>query len=426
MPKSTTNLSLSTYDSTIDKDNLSKMWFDETFGYSNSNMTKIDDAYGELKESAPTKTGEGASGDWNINITGTAQTAIHDGVGNDINSTYVKDIEAKDGTLTVRKGNNVSSTVDISSPKGYVLSKEAYFNNSTDINEDVWLHIGNIKNTSDNDFLKVSVNMYIDGTLSTKNQEIQSVIVEGFVGENICIHDKVQETAELLNTAYTFFEDSYTNNWNSLQQDTTLAGDIESVSTVYLVPTSGGNGTSSAELWVSELRVSEMSTNLKVAVTVTTSDKNNWEFVLEEGTNVTTSEFKISPLKETTIITSEDVAGASNTGVVRIGSGIAVDEAGIISVSPATNAYVGGVKAGGGNVKIASDGTISVPDATSTIKGAVKIGQNLTVSDGSVSLTQDNVSSAIGFIPTKITAGTTDLTAGTSPLETGVVYLYYV
>lgn len=421
MPKSTTNLSLSTYDSTIDKDNLSKMWFDETFGYSNSNMTKIDDAYGELKESAPTKTGEGASGDWNINITGTAQTAIHDGVGNDINSTYVKDIEAKDGTLTVRKGNNVSSTVDISSPKGYVLSKEAYFNNSTDINEDVWLHIGNIKNTSDNDFLKVSVNMYIDGTLSIKNQETQSVMIEGFIGENICIHDKAQGTAELLNTAYTFFVDGYTNSWNSLQQDTALADDVESVSTVYLVPTSGGNGTSSAELWVSAPL-----TNLKVAVTVTTSDKNNWEFVLEESPNVTTSEFKISPLKETTIITSEDVAGASNTGVVRIGSGIAVDEAGIISVSPAANAYVGGVKAGGNNVKIASDGTISVPDATSTTKGAVKIGQNLTVSDGSVSLTQDNVSSAIGFIPTKITAGTTDLTAGTSPLETGVVYLYYV
>lgn len=421
MPKSTTNLNLSLYDSTTDKDNLSKLWFDEMFGYTDSNMTKIDDAYGKLKESVPTKTGEGASGSWNINITGTAQTAIHDGVGNDINSTYVKDIEAKDGTLTVRKGNNDSSTVDISSPKGYVLSKEAYFNSSTDINEDVWLHIGNIKNTSDNDFLKVSVNMYIDGTLSTKIQEIQSVMVEGFVGENICIHDKAQETAELLNTAYTFFEDSYTNEWNSLQQDTALVDDIESVSTVYLVPTSGGNGTSSAELWISV-----MSTNLKVAVTVTTSDKNNWEFVLEESPNVTTSEFKISPLKETTIITSEDVAGASNTGVVRIGSGIAVDEAGIISVSPATNAYVGGVKAGGENVKIASDGTISVPDATSTTKGAVKIGQNLTVSDGSVSLTQDNVSSAIGFIPTKITAGTTDLTAGTSPLETGVVYLYYV
>lgn len=421
MPKSTTNLSLSTYDSTIDKDNLSRMWFDETFGYSNSNMTKIDDAYGELKESAPTKTGEGASGDWNINITGTAQTAIHDGVGNDINSTYVKDIEAKDGTLTVRKGNNVSSTVDISSPKGYVLSKEAYFNNSTDINEDVWLHIGNIKNTSDNDFLKVSVNMYIDGTLSIKNQETQSVMIEGFIGENICIHDKAQGTAELLNTAYTFFVDGYTNSWNSLQQDTALADDVESVSTVYLVPTSGGNGTSSAELWVYATSI-----NLKVAVTVTTSDKNNWEFVLEESPNVTTSEFKISPLNETTIITSEDVAGTSNTGVVRIGSGIAVDEAGIISVSPAANAYVGGVKAGGDNIKIASDGTISVPDATSTTKGAVKIGQNLTVSDGSVSLTQDNVNSAIGFIPTKITAGTTDLTAGTSPLETGVVYLYYV
>lgn len=421
MPKSTTNLSLSLYDSTTDKDNLSKLWFDEMFGYTDSNMTKIDDAYGKLKESVPTKTGEGASGSWNINITGTAQTAIHDGVGNDINSTYVKDIEAKDGTLTVRKGNNDSSTVDISSPKGYVLSKEAYFNGSTDINEDVWLHIGNIKNTSDNDFLKVSVNMYFDGTLSTKIQEIQSVMVEGFAGENICIHDKAQETAELLNTAYTFFEDSYTNNWNSLQQDTALVDDIESVSTVYLVPTSGGNGTSSAELWTSV-----PSTNLKVAVTVTTSDKNNWEFVLEESPNVTTSEFKISPLKETMIITSEDVAGTSNTGVVRIGSGIAVDESGIISVSPATNAYVGGVKAGGENVKIASDGTISVPDATSTTKGAVKIGQNLTVSDGSVSLTQDNVSSAIGFIPTKITAGTTDLTAGTSPLKTGVVYLYYV
>lgn len=418
MPKSTTNLNLSLYDSTTDKDNLSKLWFDETFGYTDSNMIKIDDAYGELKKSVPTKTGEGASGNWDINITGTAQTAVHDGVGNDINSTYVKDIEAKDGTLTIRKGNNVSSTVDISSPKGYILSKDAHFNNSTDFNKDVWLHIGNIKNTSDNDFIKVSIGMYIDAAISV---ETQSITIESFIGENICIHDKAQESEELLNTAYTFFENSYTNLLASLQQNTALADDIESTSTIYLVPTSGGNGTSSAELWISA-----PSTNLKVLVTVTTSDKNNWEFVLEEKPNVTTSEFKISPLQETMIITSEDFATTGNTGVVKIGSGIAVDEAGIISVSPAANAYVGGVKAGGDNIKIASDGTISVPDATSTTKGAVKIGQNLTVSDGSVSLTQDNVSSAIGFIPTKITAGTTDLTAGTSPLETGVVYLYYV
>lgn len=138
MPRESDNLKLTLYDSVADIALLAKEWFINNFGYTNSNLTKIDAAYKELKDGlvdAPTKTGEGATGTWNINISGNASTAttattatdatnassaVHDGAGNDINSTYIKSIAINDTSLTLTKGNDITETVAFKTDKNLV------------------------------------------------------------------------------------------------------------------------------------------------------------------------------------------------------------------------------------------------------------------------------------------------------------------
>lgn len=65
---------------------------------------------------APSKTGSGASGIWNINISGNASTstkATQDSVGQTINTTYIKGITANNDTLTITKGNGTTTTATI-------------------------------------------------------------------------------------------------------------------------------------------------------------------------------------------------------------------------------------------------------------------------------------------------------------------------
>nr|DAE24491.1 MAG TPA: tail collar fiber protein [Siphoviridae sp. ctyvQ1] len=109
MPKNSTNLGLRLYSTTDDTSESSQIWFAENFGYSNSNLTKIDDAIG----SRPTNDGTGASGTWGIDISGSSDSAIHDGGGNDINSTYISDISIKDSVVTFTKGNGTQGTYTI-------------------------------------------------------------------------------------------------------------------------------------------------------------------------------------------------------------------------------------------------------------------------------------------------------------------------
>ena len=390
MPKSTTNLNLSLYDSVTDKDNYSKTWFDEMFGYTNSNMTKIDDFFGGLKESVPTKTGEGAYGDWDINISGTAQSAIHDGKGNDINSTYVKDVTSDDGILTIEKGDGNQSKIDVSSPKGYVISKEAFFEKGG--TSETWWHIGNIKNTSDSDFMKVELNIFARDSSSD---------LDFTFSQNYFIYDKQQDSPELLNTAYSFFTRKCTN--ASVMSSTTQ--------NVFLVPTSGGNGTSCAELWISSL-----SYNTKALVTVKTSSKNKWEFILEKKNNITSSEFKISPLSETQLIQNTDYATSYSAGVVRIGNGVSINGSGIISIAPATSGIVGGVKKGK-SVQIASDGTIDVPIATKSSVGVIKIGDGLNINDQGLLSTTLPIATTTTLGGVKVGSGLTVSTDGTLDVE---------
>ena len=56
------------------------------------------------RDNTPTKSGVGATGDWDINVTGSANSAVHDGAGNDISSSYITGISVGNTSITYTKG----------------------------------------------------------------------------------------------------------------------------------------------------------------------------------------------------------------------------------------------------------------------------------------------------------------------------------
>lgn len=120
---------------------------------------------------------------------------------------------------------------------------------------------------------------------------------------------------------------------------------------------------------------------------------------------VTTSGASISSVTDqrsfVTIPQTLPVASGTTLGGVKAGSGVSIDEAGVLSVPPgtytlpvATTLTLGGVKAGT-NITIAADGTISaaagnytLPAATATSLGGVMAGTNVSIAaDGTLSVT---------------------------------------
>ena len=85
-------------------------------------------------------------------------------------------------------------------------------------------------------------------------------------------------------------------------------------------------------------------------------------------------------------------ATGSTLGGVKIGSNITVSN-GTISISKTnvTNAL--------GYTPPTTDTKYTLPTATSSTLGGVKIGSNITVSSGTISLTKANVTSALGYTP---------------------------
>lgn len=120
MPKYSKNLNLRLDDPVADVSQLSRNWFEANFGYTDSNMTKIDSAYKAMKDDiadTPTKSGVGATGDWNINVTGSANSAVHDGMGNDISSSYITGISVGNTSITYTKGDGTNQEETIKTDK---------------------------------------------------------------------------------------------------------------------------------------------------------------------------------------------------------------------------------------------------------------------------------------------------------------------
>lgn len=104
-------------------------------------------------------------------------------------------------------------------------------------------------------------------------------------------------------------------------------------------------------------------------------------------------------------------ASSSTLGGVKIGSGLTINTSGVVSAdvtSSTLTAYVkttdlSEVAKSGSYDDLTNKPTIpsayTLPNATSSTLGGVKVGSNISVSNGTISVTKSNVTSALGYTP---------------------------
>jgi hypothetical protein len=314
MPKESTNLKLKLYNAITDAKEFAADWFNNIFDYTNSNWVKIDDAYKEIKDNFnnyPTKDGVGATGNWDIN----AKSATNDSIGQQIDATYIKDLHPTGDKIIITKGNNETSTIDGAAPKGYTLTETIP---ASTVTGQTWFHVGSISNTSDGDLIKIEINC--PTVVSTENNSVA-------YSKNITlfIHDLAQTNDSDLSTAYIFSYIMYDDKLKSSDVD------VENNSTkkefFYLIPTSGGNGQSNAELWINT-----DSTFFNSIINVSIAKKDNWGYVLKYSANSPSVDQAITPYSKTSVVTDTNYATRTNAGIVQIGDNITVGNKGLISL----------------------------------------------------------------------------------------------
>ena len=104
-------------------------------------------------------------------------------------------------------------------------------------------------------------------------------------------------------------------------------------------------------------------------------------------------------------------ASSSTLGGVKIGSGLTINNNGVVSAdvtSSTLTAYakttdLSAVATSGSYNDLSNKPTIpaayTLPNATSSTLGGVKVGSNISVSNGTISVTKSNVTSALGYTP---------------------------
>ena len=307
MPKESTNLKLKLYNAITDAKEFAVDWFNNIFDYTNSNWVKIDDAYKEIKDkfnNYPLKDGTGATGDWDIND----KSATDDCIGQQIDATYIKDLRPTGDKIIITKGNNETSTIDGAAPKGYILTETIH---TSTVTGQTWFHVGSISNTSDGDLIKIEINC--PAIVSTENN---SVTYSKSI--TLFIHDLAQTNGSDLSTAYAF---SYI-----MYDDKPKSSDVDK-EFFYLIPTSGGNGQSNAELWINT-----DSTFFNSIINVSLAKKDNWGYVLKYSANAPSVDQAIAPYSKTNVVTDTNYATRTNAGIVQIGDNITVGNKGLISL----------------------------------------------------------------------------------------------
>ena len=279
---------------------------------------------GALKRSGGTMTGDiTMSGDAKFvgNLTGNADTATsadsatNDSIGQQIDATYIKDLRPTGDKIVITKGNNETSTIDGAAPKGYTLTETIP---ASTVTGQTWFHVGSISNTSDGDLIKIEINC--PTIVSTENNSVA-------YSKNITlfIHDLAQTNSSDLSTAYIFSYIMYDDKLKSSDVD------IENNSTkkefFYLIPTSGGNGQSNAELWINT-----DSTFFNSIINVSIAKKDNWGYVLKYSANAPSVDQAITPYSKTSVVTDTNYATRTNAGIVQIGDNITVGNKGLISL----------------------------------------------------------------------------------------------
>ena len=344
MPKESTNLKLKLYNAITDAKEFAVDWFNNIFDYTNSNWVKIDDAYKEIKDkfnNYPLKDGTGATGNWDIN----AKSATNDSIGQQIDATYIKDLRPTGDKIIITKGNNETSTIDGAAPKGYTLTETIP---ASTVTGQTWFHVGSISNTSDGDLIKIEINC--PTIVSTENN---SVAYSKSI--TLFIHDLAQTNSNDLSTAYIFSYIMYDDKLKS--SDVDIENNLTKKEFFYLIPTSGGNGQSNAELWINT-----DSTFFNSIINVSIAKKDNWGYVLKYSANAPSVDQAITPYSKTSVVTDTNYATRTNAGIVQIGDNITVGNKGLISLikgnviaalgfTPANNShthnYAGSGSAGG-------------------------------------------------------------------------------
>lgn len=104
-------------------------------------------------------------------------------------------------------------------------------------------------------------------------------------------------------------------------------------------------------------------------------------------------------------------ASSSTLGGVKIGAGLTINTSGVVSAdvtSSTLTAYaktadLSAVATSGSYNDLSNKPTIpsayTLPNATSSTLGGVKVGSNISVSNGTISVTKSNVTSALGYTP---------------------------
>lgn len=314
MPKESTNLKLKLYNVLTDAKEFALDWFNNIFDYSNSNWVKIDDAYKELKDNFdnyPLKDGTGATGDWDIN----AKSATNDSAGQQIDATYIKDLRPTGDKIIIIKGNNETTTIDGAAPKGYTLTETIP---SPTVTGQTWFHVGSISNTSDGDLIKIEIDC--PTTISTENTSIaysRSI--------TLFIHDLAQTDDSDLSTAYIFSYIVYDDKLKS--SDVDIENGLATRNYFYLIPTSGGDGQSNAELWINTDSIFFNS-----IINVSLAKKDNWGYVLKYSANAPSVDQAITPYSKTSVVTDTNYATKTKAGIVQIGNNITVGDKGLISL----------------------------------------------------------------------------------------------
>ena len=314
MPKESTNLKLKLYNAITDAKEFAVDWFNNIFDYTNSNWVKIDDAYKEIKDkfnNYPLKDGTGATGDWDIN----AKSATNDSIGQQIDATYIKDLRPTGDKIIITKGNNETSTIDGAAPKGYTLTETIP---ASTVTGQTWFHVGSISNTSDGDLIKIEINC--PTIVSTENN---SVAYSKSI--TLFIHDLAQTNSSDLSTAYIFSYIMYDDKLKS--SDVDIENNLTKKEFFYLIPTSGGNGQSNAELWINT-----DSTFFNSIINVSIVKKDNWGYVLKYSANAPSVDQAITPYSKTSVVTDTNYATRTNAGIVQIGDNITVGNKGLISL----------------------------------------------------------------------------------------------
>lgn len=120
-------------------------------------------------------------------------------------------------------------------------------------------------------------------------------------------------------------------------------------------------------------------------------------------------------------------ASSSTLGGVKIGSGLTINKSGVLSAdvtSSTLTAYaktadLSAVAKSGSYNDLTNKPTIpsayTLPAASSSVMGGVKVGNNISVTSGTISVTKNNVTSALGYTPA--TTNDTSLT-GTTTVQT--------